>query len=98
MPGGGSLTLQTPGNYRFGNRCYSVNVPEQESDPAQFEKMSSVVPSLAAPVRGAAGTDVSEEEILKYAASERSFWRWLLAGALVFFLLEFTLANRTVRG
>lgn len=98
MPGGGSLTLQTPGNYRFGNTCYSVNVPEQESDPAQFEKMSSVVPSLAAPVRGAAGTDVSEEEILKYAASERSFWRWLLAGALVFFLLEFTLANRTVRG
>lgn len=98
MPDGRSLTLDTPGNYRHGDRVYSVNVPAQESDPAKAE-LSPIVSQLLDPQvkTRLEETFVSRAELLKAAASKSSYWRWLLLAALVFFLLEFTLANRTVR-
>ncbi len=97
LPDGRVLSLDTPGNYRCGETVYSVNVPDRESNPAETGRAEAVA-SLLDPEPHAATEENSAGDRLKTAASRVSFWRWLMLGALLFFLLEFTLANRTVRG
>lgn len=99
LPDGSALTLDKPGNYRADGCIYSVNVPSAESDPASVDA-SGFAEKLLDP---AAKTRLEKEllsrdERLKAASPASSAWRLLLAAALIFFLLEFLFANRTVRG
>ena len=99
LPDGTVLSLDKPGNRLADGRIYSVNVPAVESNPASVETAGFAEKLLDPAVKARLETEfLSRNEQLKAASSAGSVWRALLAAALIFFLLEFLFANRTVRG
>lgn len=99
LPDGTVLSLDKPGNSLADGRIYSVNVPAVESNPASVETAGFAEKLLDPAVKARLETEfLSRNEQLKAASSAGSVWRALLAAALIFFLLEFLFANRTVRG
>ena len=91
------LRLDRAGNYLCGNRICSVNPPARESEtallPEKFDPSGLLAPqSERKPTEAAA----AETELLRAVANVPSSWRFWLLLALLFFLAELGLANRTV--
>ena len=95
---GRTFRLDTPGNFLCGKYIYSVNPPAQESDPtplpAQFNPSSLLAAPTDAQDRNRNSTN--QNKTLRAAAEKKSSWRLFLLLALLCFLAELGLANRTV--
>ena len=97
---GKTFRLDTPGNFICGKTIYSINPPAQESDPTHLPAQFNPSTLLAAPTdtQDRIRENADPNKILRTAAEKKSSWRLFLLLALLCFLAELGLANRTVHG
>lgn len=98
LSAGRRLRLDRAGNFACGDRIWSINPPARESEtallPEKFDPAGLLAPpSERKPPEAAA----AETELLRAVANVPSSWRFWLLLALLFFLAELGLANRTVQ-
>lgn len=98
LSAGRRLRLDRAGNFLCGDRLWSINPPARESEtallPEQFDPAALLAPpSERKPTEAAA----AKTELLRAVANLPSSWRFWLLLALLFFLAELGLANRTVQ-
>ena len=94
---GRTFRLNTPGCYLCGKLLYTINPPAKESDttplPENFDPSTLLNPQAAQILNQ---NTAGKTGILKAAAGKHSPWRLILLTALLCFLAELGLANRTV--
>ena len=97
---GKTFRLDTPGNFASGKYIYSVNPPVQESDPTPLPAEFDPSSLLASQTDLQAGNreKTEQDKTLRAVAGKHSSWRIFLLIALLCFLAELGLANRTVHG